>query len=235
MATMLDLDIQYGAPKCRYWRQTGTAYTSKPHLPLSPQGGELPWNWFPWKFRISTPALLYTLGALFCFIALSTGFVAGLTSRTTSGFSATTTSSRGPSAVVPAVLTILFLLLAIPCFYMAYMMTWNFRLREAICWAQGKAVQAKAQWKITTTPEQAKLVFFRRKISKNVEIHVLRDGSQELWNTSGGEFRAGLDQALGQAGFDGQIYSAGGFVTDSINDGAVAKPVDRVPDRPSPV
>lgn len=156
---------------------------------------------------ISMLALLCTLGGFFTTLALEFGVLA-ITGQNTALF---------------AVLIIIFILPAIPCFYVAYILKWNFRLREAICWAQGKSVQAKVQWKNTSNPENAKLVFFKTNISSNVAIHVLRDGSQELWNTSGGEFREGLRDALGQAGLDGQIFNAGGFVTDSITNGAVAQ------------
>ncbi len=101
-------------------------------------------------------------------------------------------------------------------------MEWNFKLREAICWAQGKSEQAKEAWKESTNPALAKLVFFKYEISKKVCINVLRDGSQELWNKSGGEFAAGLNEALGQVGFSGTIFGAGGIIKDSIADGAVA-------------
>lgn len=60
MSTVLDDNlIRFGAPKCRYWRQTGTSYTSQRHLPLSPAGGELPWRWFPspcWHYSARSAA-----------------------------------------------------------------------------------------------------------------------------------------------------------------------------------
>lgn len=187
---------------------------------------------FPWKFRVSTPIVLNTIAGLLMggsAIALVATFIQITAARAVISLGGS--ANTGPSGAVPAVLTVVLQLLAWPCLYLAHIMVWNFRLREAICWAFGKSVQAKAQWKLTESKEKAKHVFFTYNISKNLVIKVLRDGSQELWNTSGGEFSASLGQALGETGFIGKVFGEGGVIHDTISDGAVTNNLSR----PNPV
>jgi len=185
MSTEIDLNpvrIALGAPKCRYAHQTGSDFEAVPHLPHEPIQGTLPWRWFPWKFRIRAPRLLRWIGVILQAVALLVTIMLG---------------ARGDGAVAGIVFGILTVLFVVPCFYLAYIMDWNFKLREAICYCLGKSVQAKEQWKKSTNPETAKHVFFEHKVSRNFLLRVLNDGSQEIWNTTGDELAAELGAALG--------------------------------------
>ncbi len=113
--------------------------------------------------------------------------------------------------------------------YLAYIMNFNFKLREGICWCKGKARQAKEEWKKTTDPSRAKEVFFKYPCGGGLVLKVLNDGSQEVWNENGSELSSELANALGLGNFDGNpdggfmdnIVTGSGFVGAGLSDGAV--------------
>lgn len=196
MSTEIDLypvRVLRGSPKCRYASQTGSDFESAPHLPHQPIQGTLPWKWLPWKFRIRAPRLLRWIGVFLQAVAILVAAVLG---------------GRGDRAVAGIVFCILTVFFVVPCFYLAYIMDWNFKLREGICWCLGKSVQATEQWKKTQNPETAKHVFFDFKVGSHFHLKVLNDGSQEIWNTTGDELAAELSAALGMSGFKNDPISA---------------------------
>lgn len=205
------MNIQYGAPKCRNSNQVGSPYESRPHLPHVPMSGTLPWKWFPFKFRIRMPRVLRWVGGIVQVAVVAGGSLLLAARQTALGI------------LVPLFMTIMF---TIPCFYLAYIMDWNFKLREAICWCLGKSVQAKAEWKKTTNPETGKHIFFEYPVSKNFKLVVLNDGSQEIWNTTGDELGAELSESLGMNGFTGDAFNGDTGIAVDYSDGAYTQKIN---------
>jgi len=156
------------------------------------------------------PRLLRWIGGIIQLIAIITGAALFVAQHKAAGI------------LVPLFLTFFFV---IPCFYIAFIMDWNFKLREGIDWCLGKSVQAKHEWKKTTNPETGKHVFFVHKVGKNFKMVVLNDGSQEIWNTTGDELGAELSGALGMNGFTGDVFNGEtGIAVDHTDSAYIKKP-----------
>lgn len=209
--------VVLGPPKCRNFHQTGAPFDLRPHLPFEPHAeGPIPWRWFPWKIRIRMPLLLNTLAGSSTIVSL---IVFG-------------TQLFFRPAVAVCVLIFLNLLFTVPLLYMAYIMTFNFKLREGLCWAKGKSVQAKMEWKKSTDPSRAKHVFFEWKVGSGLVLKVLNDGSQEIWNIGGDQLAGELAGALGVSGLmGGAMGGSNGFVDAGVADGAV---INKRTDQDSP-
>ncbi len=196
------MEIVIGPPKCRNFHQTGGKFEARPHLPFAPVAADfLPWRWFPWKIRVRMPLLLNT--------------AAGMTSS--ASFAVLITQIYFRPALAWCGLIFINLFFTIPMLYLAYITTFNFKLREGICWCKGKARQAKEEWKKTTDPSRAKEVFFEWKCGGGLVLKVLNDGSQECWNVNGDELAGELSNALGLGG----VMGDNGFVGAGVSDGAV--------------
>lgn len=185
-------EVVHGTPKCRNLNQTGSSYRSRPHLPLSPRQGSIPWSWAPFQTKVKAPRLLY--------------FSSGV---------AFTGSWLAYAAVLQyslvgaiAILAFINVLLTAPMLYLAYVINFNFKLREGICWCLGKAAQAKSQWAHAKFKEYAKHVFFEWRVTHHVKLVVLNDGTQEIWNTTGDELGEDLSKALGLEGFTGHAFNS---------------------------
>ncbi len=196
------MEIVIGPPKCRNFHQTGGKFEARPHLPFAPVAADfLPWRWFPWKIRVRAPLLLNCLA----------GVSAGVTVTV---FPALYLANK---AIAWCFLVFINLLFTVPMLYLSYIMRFNFKLREGICWCKGKAHQAKEEWKKTTDPSRAKEVFFEWKCGGGLVLKVLNDGSQECWNVNGDELAGELSNALGLGG----VMGDNGFVGAGVSDGAV--------------
>ena len=156
-----------GTPPVSKYAGLGETFNPEPFLPPPVAEGPLKWRWFPFRAKFSISALIAFLGTV-CFgvaIILFSPVVGGVGGGI-GGF--------------------IFLLLSIACFYLVYIVHWNFRLREAMCYVLGKKQQALEVWEEATDKAYAKDVFHIEKLG-GVELRVLRDGSTEARQPTQGQ------------------------------------------------
>lgn len=157
-------------PKCRGKETVGKAYTCLPHLPPDNMKRTLEWSWFPWDIKVGVIKFIQILAVILLF----TSYVCTAVFRNTG------------AAVFAVLLTLILPVLG----YFAFIVDWNFRLREAMCFAAGKQIQAKETWFMhlqeNGEKDRAKELYFTESFN-SINVNVLKDGTVEFRN-KGPEF-----------------------------------------------
>lgn len=105
------------------------------------------------------------------------------------------------------------ILLSFPCFYIVYIVWWNHRLREALCYIRGKQLQALELWEGV---DESQKVYakdeFHTEGFRGVTFRVLRDGTTEA------KMASDVEGTMDQAGVDNvKVTVDGGMTfTDSV-------------------
>lgn len=162
--------VSLGIPDCRRWTSVGKDYEIAPYLPLPTPSTAIAWRWFP-DFTASVPGLLVFAATLLA-VASVTMFV-----------------------LIPngaRWIGIMFLLfISFPLYFVAYRIHVNFSLRESLCYAAGKQVQARHVWAVNPVLGEEKRVFHEEKTAGGHMV-VLMDGSTECRAYAGHVNRHGI-------------------------------------------
>ena len=159
-----------GTPAVSKYQSIGRTFNPIAFLPPPVPHGPLRWRWFPWRikfsvtFVLSLAAAASIIGGIVLIVALyilKDGYYDG----------------KNVGALVGG---IFLMLLSIIFLYIIYIVHWNHKLREVMCYVKGKQHQALELWKHAGQGNEvyAKDEFYSEKL-RGVHFRVLRDGTTE--------------------------------------------------------